>query len=151
MSRLIDYLSDDHAHGDDVFVAAENAVDAADWLTAETAMGALQDALFTHLQREEEILFPAFEAASGMHSGPTQVMRMEHDEMRDTVRAMVNSLTQRDRDTFLGLSETLLMLMRQHNLKEERILYPMCDEILAGQTEALITQMQQLTAQPSPP
>jgi iron-sulfur cluster repair protein YtfE (RIC family) len=144
MSSLARYLTDDHTHCDDLFATAENAAGAAAWPTAQTAMTALHAAVTGHLQREEEILFPAFETASGMSSGPTQVMRMEHTEMRDTLNAMAACVTQHDSAQFLGLSETLLMLMRQHNLKEEQILYPMCAQILAGQADALIAQMQQI-------
>ncbi|TRZ68118.1 MAG: hemerythrin domain-containing protein, partial [Rhodocyclaceae bacterium] len=35
------------------------------------------------------------------------------------------------------VAETLLILMQQHNMKEENILYPMCDQALAAQVEQL--------------
>jgi hemerythrin-like domain-containing protein len=82
-------------------------------------------------------LFPAFEAASGMAGGPTQVMRHEHAQMRDLLEQMRGALARRAADTFAGAAETLLILMQQHNMKEENILYPMCNNSLASQAEGL--------------
>ncbi len=145
MSRISDYLGNDHGHCDDLFVAAENAVGAADWALAQQAFTNFRNATLCHFAREEETLFPAFESASGMHGGPTQVMRMEHAEMRDTLSAMADCLQKQDRDQYLGLAETLLMLMRQHNIKEEQILYRMCDQMLAGEADHLVERMIQTT------
>jgi hemerythrin-like domain-containing protein len=47
------------------------------------------------------------------------------------------ALAQRDGDEFAGEAETLLILMQQHNMKEENILYPMCDAHLAPECGAL--------------
>jgi hemerythrin-like domain-containing protein len=73
-----------------------------------------------------------------MSSGPTQVMRMEHEQMRDLMQEMANAVAAGNQDSYLGLSETLNMLMQQHNLKEENMLYPMSDRVLGA------------TAQPDP-
>lgn len=141
MPLISDFLSEDHNHCDDLFVAAENAVGATDWALAQSSFASFRDATLCHFAREEVILFPAFEVTSGMVSGPTQVMRMEHDELRDTLSAMADSLSQHDSVQFLGLSETLAVLMRQHNLKEEQILYRMCDQMLAGGADDLVARM----------
>jgi hypothetical protein len=34
------------------------------------------------------------------------------------------------------------MLMQQHNLKEENMLYPMSDQVLLGERDSLIRSMQ---------
>lgn len=73
-------------------------------------------------------MFPAFEAATGMTQGPTQVMRMEHRQMRGLMAQMQQAWAERDGEAFAGAAETLLILMQQHNMKEENILYPMCDQ-----------------------
>ena len=145
MSQIAAYLSEDHTHCDDLFVTAENAVSTTDWVLAQSAFEPFKNATLCHLAREEVILFPAFETTSGMVNGPTQVMRMEHTEMRDTLSAMEDSLARHDSNAFLGLSETLLMLTHQHNLKEEQILYPMCDQMLAGEADTLVARMAAVT------
>ena len=96
-----------------------------------------QKELETHFCTEEEVLFPAFEATTGMTGGPTQMMRFEHAQMRDLMDQMRVALSGRNDDNFAGAAETLLILMQQHNMKEENILYPMCDRSLAAQADTL--------------
>ena len=42
-----------------------------------------------------------------------------------------------DREAYAGIAETLLMLMQQHNMKEEHILYPMLDQALDAEGASL--------------
>jgi hemerythrin-like domain-containing protein len=37
-------------------------------------------------------------------------------------------------------------MMQQHNLKEENVLYPMCDQHLADQLDALLPELQRQIA-----
>jgi hypothetical protein len=52
--------------------------------------------------------------------------------MRELLAQMKAGLDDRDDDGFSGNAETLLIMMQQHNMKEENILYPMCDNALGG-------------------
>ncbi len=142
MTQITPLLSKDHDHCDQLFAAAENAVQARDWAHAEAAFAAFSQALARHFAAEEETLFPAFEARSGMSGGPTFVMRSEHLQMRELVAQMAAAVERRGDAGFLGASETLLMLMRQHNLKEEQILYPMTDRVLTEDAD-LIQRLRQ--------
>ncbi|MFN3593973.1 MAG: hemerythrin domain-containing protein [Thiobacillaceae bacterium] len=135
MTPITRLLSNDHDHCDQLFATAENAVQARDWAHAGRAFAAFASALERHFHAEEQVLFPAFEARSGMSGGPTFVMRSEHLQMRELVEQMSAALANQDDAGFIGASETLLMLMRQHNLKEEQILYPMTDRVLADATD----------------
>lgn len=65
-------------------------------------------------------------------------MRAEHQQMRALVAQMNEALTARDRDQFLGLGETLLMLTQQHNMKEENILHPIMDQSIADEADKLL-------------
>ena len=40
-------------------------------------------------------------------------------------------LDSQDQQQFLGMTETLMMLTQQHNMKEEQMLYPMTDQALS--------------------
>ncbi|MCP5279861.1 MAG: hemerythrin domain-containing protein [Thiobacillus sp.] len=142
MTRISQYLTDDHEHCDALFAEAENAVAKSDWPQAGELFQAFRNDTLRHFTREEEVVFPAFENRTGMSGGPTFVMREEHDQMRDTFTAMDQALEKKDAQGYLGLSETLLMLMRQHNMKEENILYPMLDQALAGEAESLLAGME---------
>ena len=94
-----------------------------------------------HFLMEETVLFPTFEDISGMRQGPTQVMRMEHPQMRSLLARMSDAVTRMDRDEILEVGETLLILMQQHNMKEEGILYPMVDQHLGPYREELMDRM----------
>ncbi len=132
MSSFSQLFSAHHGACDQAFAEAEAAGAEARWDDAALATKHFADLLTVHLATEEETLFPAFEAASGMTQGPTQVMRMEHGHMRALVERLGRALTAKDADEFAGAAETLLILMQQHNMKEERMLYPMCDQALEG-------------------
>ena len=77
-----------------------------------------------------------------MTQGPTQVMRGEHADMRATLAQLRAALASHDLDEFGGEAETLLIMMQQHNMKEENILYPMCDQHLAGETPELLARLE---------
>jgi hemerythrin-like domain-containing protein len=82
---------------------------------------------------EEEVLFPAFEQATGMtDGGPTFVMRSEHDQMRGLLEQMETAADGGDRDELIDLGDTLLMLIQQHNQKEEQMLYPLAEQALGA-------------------
>lgn len=137
MSTIIRLLGDDHNHCDELFAQAEAAVSQGLWDDARRRFADFRSALARHFTAEEQTLFPAFEARTGMVAGPTQVMRAEHAQMNGLVERMAEALERRNDQAYLGESETLLMLMRQHNLKEEQILYPMADRAI-GTDQALL-------------
>lgn len=144
MSTIVDFLGSDHRACDDLFASAENAAALKNWEAARDLFGRFDAAIKHHLAMEEEVLFPAFEARTGNAMGPTRVMRMEHEQMRTLLEDMARALTDADQNSYLGLSETLNMLMQQHNLKEENMLYPMSDQVLSGEREGLIRSMETL-------
>ncbi len=141
MDTISHYLSDDHRQCDELFAQAEDAVSAKDWPAAEAAFQRFHEGMKHHFAMEEEVMFPAFEDRTGMTIGPTFVMRSEHQQMRQLFQAMADALRARDAEDYLGQSETLLMMMQQHNLKEEQVLYPMADDALAGEGEDIVRRM----------
>ena len=96
MTTLRSLLTDDHRHCDDLLAVAEEAVAANDPAAAQAAFGRFVTAMRLHFEAEETSLFPAFEARTGMSSGPTQVMRMEHEQMRALLAAAVDALDRGD-------------------------------------------------------
>ena len=149
MSTILDFLGRDHRVCDDLFASAEAAVAQKNWDSARSLFGQFQAAMARHLAMEEDVLFPAFESRTGMSSGPTQVMRMEHSQMRDLLQEMANAVAAGNQNGYLGLSETLNMLMQQHNLKEENMLYPMSDRALGDARDSLIRNMEASASQRS--
>ncbi len=138
MTSITDAMGNDHRHCDEQFAAAEAAVAAGNWDEGSQQLAQFLESMQRHFRVEEERIFPAFEVASGNSMGPTEVMRHEHQQMRQLFEQMVAGFGLRDADAFLGAADTLLILMQQHNAKEEQILYPMGDRMLAGQQQALL-------------
>lgn len=141
MNTILNFLGSDHRACDDLFAAAEEAAASKNWNGARSLFSQFHQAMDRHFAMEEEVLFPGFEAKTGTSMGPTQVMRAEHDQMRALMQDMETAVESGDVSGFLGLSETLNMLMQQHNLKEENVLYPMSDRALAAEREAILRDM----------
>jgi len=141
MNDIQEYMTRDHRECDAIFASLEEAVSKASWEDADLKMKEFLDSLNRHLEREERILFPAQEAAAGTNQGPTQVMRYEHEQMRGLLEQAQAALQARDSQLFAGHAETLHILMQQHNMKEEQVLYPMTDRLLGGQAADLVAQM----------
>ncbi len=141
MASIAELMTHDHRSCDHDFARAETLAHKKAWEAATQALEAFASGLEAHFEAEEQLLFPRFEAATGMTQGPTQVMRAEHAEMRATLALLRTALANRDLDEFAGEGETLLIMLQQHNMKEENILYPMCDMHLRGERDALIEML----------
>ncbi|GAA6172216.1 hemerythrin domain-containing protein [Colwellia sp. KU-HH00111] len=131
MTSIPEFMTHMHRECDELFSEAEAAVAKQDWPLALTKWQGFASELTKHFNQEEEVLFPKFEQATGMTAGPTQVMRMEHQQMRAIVQDLDNALAAKQKDEYLGLSETLMVTMQQHNMKEEMMLYPMMEQNIA--------------------
>lgn len=138
METIRELLTDDHRQCDDLFAVVEQAVAAGEWEKADAAFARFCAAMLNHFDIEEATLFPEFEARTGMTMGPTQVMRSEHRQMRELLAAAEVSLGARDADDYSGYAETLLIMAQQHNMKEENVLYPMCDQHLNDRMDSLL-------------
>ena len=141
MHTIQQFMAGDHRRCDDLFVEVEQAVHASAWARAGAAFADFRHAVLQHFEAEETLLFPAFEERTGMTQGPTAVMRGEHAQMRELLDAARDALAAQDADAYSGEAETLLIMMQQHNMKEENMLYPMCDQRLADQTDTLLADM----------
>jgi hemerythrin-like domain-containing protein len=140
------YLTTEHRECDTIFARAESAAAAGDWETAEKEFLAFANETLLHFKKEEEEFFPTFEAKTGSSDGPTQVMRFEHDQVRGLISKIADAVEQKDRDAYLSLSESMMILLQQHNMKEEQMLYAMADRVfspeLKEETVAAMKEMQ---------
>lgn len=141
MTTIAEFMIADHSTCDNAFAVAEQAALAGNWSEAETAFNTFRDDMARHFRMEEEVLFPALTSAGGP-SGPVHVMLMEHAQIKELLKQMGAAVEHKDAQQYGGLSETILMVMQQHNHKEENILYPITDQILEAQKEAVLAQMQ---------
>ena len=119
--HIKEFMAQDHKNCDLLFAKAESAAASENWDATTQAFEDFVQAMERHLGVEENELFPAFEEATGMTMGPTEMMRSEHDQMRVLFVEMRDAMERQHSDDYLGLSETLLIMMQQHHLKEEQI------------------------------
>ena len=141
MKTITEFMTADHTACDDEFARAEEAALANNWSKAETAFNKFRDDMAHHFKMEEEVLFPALKSAGGP-AGPVHVMLMEHAQIKELLKQMAEAVAQKNAKSYGGLSETLLIVLQQHNHKEENILYAIADEILAQERDALLDRMQ---------
>lgn len=145
MTTITNFMTDDHRRCDDLLATAEQHAQQDDWDAAVAATHAFVDAIEHHFQMEEQVLFPEFERQTGMSPGPTFVMREEHRQMRDLIAQLNAAVDARSRADYLDTTETLLIMIQQHNMKEEGMLYPFSDDRLNNVAE-LIGAMEQVPA-----
>ncbi|MEE8339331.1 MAG: hemerythrin domain-containing protein [Xanthomonadales bacterium] len=140
---LADFFAQDHRDCDSRWAELEGLLDNGDTDAANQAWQEFDDGMRRHFAMEEDILFPAFDARSGMGGGgPTAMMRMEHQQMRGLLDQIGAAMSSGDTEEALDLGDTLLMVIQQHNVKEEGMLYPMAENMLAGDWAALAEQLE---------
>ena len=141
MKTLLEHMQAHHRRCDQLYADGENFLLDEQIEEGLESIKSFLNEMERHFQMEETVLFPTFEEISGMRQGPTQVMRMEHQQMRNLLARMSEALSNGEREEILEVGETMMILMQQHNVKEEGILYPMVDQHLAPYREELIERM----------
>jgi hemerythrin-like domain-containing protein len=131
-----------HALCDELFTNVENLAVESGWTQLQPVFNDFIAETERHFLREETILFPRLENVMGSADGPTQVMRLEHGQIRLLTGNLKVMIENKDRDGILGEAETLLIMMQQHNAKEEQILYPMMDRILVSEEGSLLVELE---------
>lgn len=105
-----------------------------------------------HIRWEEGILFPAVaKKAPHLEMGPIRVMKMEHEEIRRHKIAVLESLKGGNGDSARTHARTMVETLKEHNAKEEQILYPFSDQMLSPEeTEAILDQVRKLSEHEPP-
>ena len=134
MHSIQTFLEEDHRRCDQLFADMEEK--AQNGNTGDS-FAAFKDAMEFHFCLEENILFPAMTEITGSEAGPIVIMKMEHNQMRNLFTRMEETV-ENDPDEFLSLCETLNILIQQHNVKEEQVLYPMAERLLENSLEKII-------------
>ncbi|MCH8622725.1 hemerythrin domain-containing protein [Undibacterium sp. TS12] len=131
MSKATKELVRQHQECDDQLTRSETALQKGEVSSAISHFRLFSEQLDSHFRLEEERLFPAFEKATGMSQGPTQVMRGEHADIRTLRDEAYAAMTNGQTAAALAAIDTLNVLIQQHNVKEENVLYPLCAERIA--------------------
>jgi hemerythrin-like domain-containing protein len=55
---------------------------------------------------------------------------------------MAEAIEKKDSDAFLSMAESMMILLQQHNMKEEQMLYAMCDRMIPQESkESILEEM----------
>ena len=142
---ITNYMRDEHRECDEIFATAEKAVIDGDFEMAEKEFISFANETLTHFKKEEESLFPTFEEISGSDEGPTRVMKFEHEQVRGLIGKMAEAVENKDSDAYLSLAESMMILLQQHNMKEEQMLYAMCDRVIPQEKrEEVVATMREI-------
>lgn len=141
------YMVQDHHDCDTAFAQMEEVANEKGLADAKEVFDTFVNDTERHFQMEERVLFPMFEQKTGMTQGPTVVMRHEHEQLRALMSQMAQAQIGDDKDKFFGLSETFMIMIQQHNMKEEQMLYTMIQQHLGAQNDDVIAMMQSMIVQ----
>lgn len=143
---ILEFMRDNHRECDHYYAEAEAALLAKDVEKAKTAFKQFSDMTLHHFDMEEKELFITFEKRTGMMGGPTQMMRYEHQQLRSLLESMRLALNESRDNDFFGIGESMMIMLQQHNMKEEQMLYPMIDRALGGDAELMIQTLKEMDA-----
>lgn len=132
--------ADDHTRLDGLFRQCRSLM-ATDPIGARECFRQFKEGLERHIVWEEDLLFPVFEATTGMReSGPTAVMRYEHLQIRQLLDLIDSTLA--EGHSSAEDESRLIAIIDAHNWKEETLLYPMIDqEITAEERRQVLLKM----------
>jgi iron-sulfur cluster repair protein YtfE (RIC family) len=137
------YLGWEHGRLDEALRSVSSAVERGRFEDAAARYEELELGLLRHMRIEEELLFPVFEARSGMVNGPTEVMRDEHRQVRTALGLMRRGLLRTDAAAYGEGLRFFDSVHPDHNAKEEHILYPTLDHLLRpAERAALVARLQ---------
>jgi len=123
-TSILQIMESHHRHCDSTYVHAENVLSEGKNDLGKELMRSFIWNIELHFAREETILFPEFEKKTGMTGGPTQVMRMDHEQIRGVLKEVSDCLNEGNLQRIFDLSEAMLILIAQHNSKEEIFFTP---------------------------
>lgn len=147
-NTIKDFFEKDHERLDALFGQFQKCK-RSDFTAAKRAFKEFMTGLRRHIVWEEELLFPAFEKVTGVRDvGPTAVMRMEHQQIQRFLEEIHQRVRVQDPESDAA-EVNLISTLEQHNLKEEQVLYPAIDRMVAPeQREQILREVQAAAAIP---
>ena len=128
-ASITSYLMADHARLDRLLAGLRSSIASGAIFEAVALHEKLERGLRRHIRLEETIVFPLFEERTRI-GGPVAVMKVEHRQIEALLERTRAALAEAGRARLTEAAGELATLIAQHNLKEERILYPKTDQAL---------------------
>jgi iron-sulfur cluster repair protein YtfE (RIC family) len=123
-----------HHRLDDMLDRIAIDVETGSWSEARRAFSLFRYELEEHMRLEEELLLPALGVGPHADDGPAAVMRAEHPVLRELLEVIEIGL---ENEYPIGeATETLEKTLADHNVKEERLLYPLFERMATPEAYA---------------
>jgi hemerythrin-like domain-containing protein len=142
MDTTDNWLEHEHSLYEYLIASCQEAAETEDWASVSQSFDEFVTHLKRHMALEEEVLYPAYEAAPEAPQGPTMALREEHDRIARLVRDLSLLLRTRDSEQTLESLVYLENLLIKHHEKEEDIFLPMASHILRDRREELLRQLE---------
>jgi hemerythrin-like domain-containing protein len=126
------------------FSNAKAAASNRDWGTCQRHFQALVDGLEMHFCIEESLLFPAFDEETGGEFSDTRDMLIEHLRLRELIHRLSDAVFSENADSYHVYADTISGVLRHHNETEQCRLYPMIDDVLIEQRDALTAEITEM-------
>ncbi len=147
MESISSYMQQDHVLIDGIAERAAASAQARDWAALAREGHEFLRRLRQHIEVEEQVLFPAFEQRTGMSAaGPSVQMREEHVQMQPILAQMQDAVAAQDGAGYLQAAKMLLEILVPHNQKEEQMMYPMLDDAMGQDAQALLADAKAMAA-----
>ena len=142
-SGLAAFFEQDHRDCDARWVDVEELLDTEDIESARPAWTKFEASLRRHIAMEEEVMFPAYEAATAAGDESSEPRRLEPHQIIRLLEKIGKAVDAGKARDALGAGDTLLMLLQQHNASEEAVLYPMADKVLGPDWAKLAAKLEE--------
>ncbi len=142
--QIKEFMTHHHRECDSIFATLEEAVAKDDFGAALAYFEEFKAQTLTHFKQEEEFLFVEFSKSSGMTGGPIEVMTYEHSQLKSLIEQMQRALESKNKNEFFGIAEGAMILLQQHNMKEEQMLYNMIQMHLNDRNDAIVQILQDM-------
>ncbi len=130
---VTEYFEADHHRLDTLLNEAISKLRAGSLLAAREVYHRFAEGIRRHMLAEETILFPLVERAYGFAVGAKTVVGAEHGTIRELLDRLGTLLLSEQPEGCVGVVLELLEVLARHDMKEERVLYPMVDRQLDDQ------------------
>lgn len=143
LRRVTEALSWDHDRLDALCCRAFGERAQRSFEAAREAWHEFAAGLLRHIRCEEEVLFPVFEERTGIETGPTGTMRVEHRQIEMLLEG-IGAVIAAPGPAADTLRADLRQVLAEHNEKEELVLYPGIDALLSpDEADELVARMQE--------
>lgn len=143
MNDTNNWLVHDHRKYDEMLTECEMAAEMADWKDAVNLFNKFTSELKSHMQLEDEVIYPLFEKKSPDAEDAMLELHEQHEDLVRLLTDLVSVIKNKNIDHFMESLIPLHKVMNEHNQFEEEVFQRLGnDELLMHRDEV----MQQLSA-----